>query len=131
MVPPRGRPRRGAWEGSRRARAIAAACLAVGAFALSAPPAAVAFPCADPAADHRSSQARPANVSPQECASPQPFRRTTSAREPKKGSISGLTVFVLAVAGALLIPIGRNGIPRSGDPYGHDRNLYPRKETIR
>ena len=35
--------------------------------------------------------------------------------------MSGLTVFVLALAGALLIPIGRNGIPRAVDPYGHDR----------
>jgi len=32
-----------------------------------------------------------------------------------------LTVFVLAVAGALLIPIGRSGLPRTGDPFGHDR----------
>jgi hypothetical protein len=35
--------------------------------------------------------------------------------------VKGLTVFVLALAGALLIPIGRNGIPRTMDPYGHDR----------
>jgi hypothetical protein len=41
----------------------------------------------------------------------------------KKGSMSGLTVFVLAVAAALLIPIGRNGLPRAVDPYGHDRSF--------
>jgi hypothetical protein len=37
--------------------------------------------------------------------------------------MSGLTVFVLAVAVALLIPIGRNGLPRAVDPYGHDRSF--------
>jgi hypothetical protein len=131
LVPSRVRLRRGAWEGSRRAKAMAAACLAVGALTLLAPPAAVAFPCGDPARDRGASQVRPANVSPHECGSPQTFRPSASEGERKKGSISGLTVFVLAVAGALLIPIGRNGIPRSGDPYGHDRNPYPRKETIR
>ncbi len=71
------------------------------------------------------------NVSPEECGVPETLRRPRPAREARKGNISGLTVFVLAVAGALLIPIGRNGIPRSADPFGHDRNLYSRKETIR
>lgn len=48
-------------------------------------------------------------------------RRRPQKRAHKKGSVSGLTVFILAIAGALLIPIGRNGIPRMVDPYGHDR----------
>ncbi|MBA2359971.1 MAG: hypothetical protein H0V79_03360 [Actinobacteria bacterium] len=43
--------------------------------------------------------------------------RDRGSRRQKKGSISGLTVFVLAVAGALLIPIGRSGLPRTGDPF--------------
>jgi hypothetical protein len=34
--------------------------------------------------------------------------------------MSGLTVFVLAVAAALLIPIGARGIPPSVDPYSDD-----------
>jgi hypothetical protein len=40
--------------------------------------------------------------------------------------MSALTVFVLALAGALLIPIGRNGLPHSGDVFGHDPT-YERK----
>jgi len=40
----------------------------------------------------------------------------------KRGSISSLTVLILAVGAVLLIPIGR-GIPHGGDPYGHDRFL--------
>ena len=85
------------------------------------PAPASAFPCGE--------AARPA-VPPRQLSSVQqvPSECTTSAeqRKPqkrahKKGSVSGLTVFVLAIAGALLIPIGRNGIPRMVDPYGHDR----------
>jgi hypothetical protein len=35
--------------------------------------------------------------------------------------MKGLTVFVLAVAAVLLIPIGARGIPSSIDPYSDDR----------
>jgi hypothetical protein len=53
------------------------------------------------------------------------MRQQASKR--KRGSMGGLTVFVIAVAAALLIPIGRNGIPRAGDPFGHDRS-FPGEE---
>lgn len=53
-----------------------------------------------------------------ECTTPG-NRPNHGKRARKTGSASGLTVFVLALAGALLIPIGR--VPRSLDPYGHDR----------
>jgi hypothetical protein len=56
---------------------------------------------------------------PNECTTSADRRKPRKTR--KKGSVKGLTVFVLALAGALLIPIGRNGIPRTMDPYGHDR----------
>jgi hypothetical protein len=38
--------------------------------------------------------------------------------------MSGLTVFVLAVAGALLIPIGARRIPSSIDPYENDDRTF-------
>jgi len=41
------RPRRGAWEGSRQAKAVAAACFAVLAFAFAQPQQAAAYPCGD------------------------------------------------------------------------------------
>jgi hypothetical protein len=44
-----------------------------------------------------------------------------SKRTKKRGSMSGLTVFVLAIAAVLLIPIGARGIPSSVDPYTDDR----------
>src|SRR5215210_97718 len=120
------RPRRGAWRGSRRAKVVAAACLAVGVLATAAPPAAVAFPCGDGAAP--SAQGRHlTSVASDECRSPENVRpRPAPARANKRGSISTLTVFVLAVGAALLIPIGRNGLPHSGDPFGHDPT-YERK----
>jgi hypothetical protein len=36
-------------------------------------------------------------------------------------------VFVLAIAAALLIPIGRNGLPKDADPFGHDRSYERRR----
>ena len=48
------------------------------------------------------------------------------ARANRRGSVSTLTVFVLAIAGALLIPIGRNGLPHGGDPFGHDPTHEPK-----
>jgi len=56
-----------------------------------------------------------------DCPVPETLRHPRRAREAKKASMSGLTVFVLAVAAALLIPIGRNGVPTSADPFRHDR----------
>ena len=114
------RPRRGAWEGSRQAKAVAAACFAVLAFALSQPQQAAAYPCGDGVASATPPRTLAA-VAADECRVPETLRRTKPpARTKKQGSISGLTVFVLAIAGALLIPIGRNGLPHGGDPFGHD-----------
>ena len=49
---------------------------------------------------------------------------TTPARPRarKRGSVSSLTVLIVAIGAVMLIPIGR-GIPHGGDPYGHDRFL--------
>src|SRR5215210_1129062 len=115
MMPPRARPRRGAWWGSRRARATAAACLAAVATALAVPGPAAAFRCDEPAA-----AAQPASgLTSQDCRVP-PDTTAGRPRPHKRGSVSSLTVLVLAIAAVLLIPIGR-GIPHGGDPYGHDR----------
>jgi hypothetical protein len=88
---------------------------------LSLPAPASAFPCGEaarPAVPPR--QLSSVQQVPSECTA-SADRRKRHGRTRKKGSVGGLTVFVLAVAGALLIPIGRNGIPRMVDPYGHDR----------
>ena len=121
------RPRRGAWAGSRQANAVAAACLAALAFALAQPQQAAAYPCGDgapPAVPPRTL----ASVSADECQVPETLRRTKPPvrRAKRRGSVGGLAVFVLAVAGALLIPIGRNGLPHGGDPYGHDPTYEPK-----
>lgn len=51
-------------------------------------------------------------------------RTTPPARVNKRGSVSGLTVFVLAVAAVLLIPIGARGrVPSSIDPYSDERSF--------
>jgi len=42
-------------------------------------------------------------------------------RANKRGSMSSLTVLVVAVATALLLPIGARRIPYSLDPYSQDR----------
>ena len=114
------RPRRGAWEGSRQAKAVAAACFAVLAFALAQPQQAAAYPCGDGVTSAIPPRTL-SSVSSDECRVPERLKRTKApARTNKRGSVSGLTVFVLAIAGALLIPIGRNGLPHGGDPFGHD-----------
>ena|SRR3712207_206282 len=121
---PSARPRRGAWRGSRQATAAAAAaCLATIAIALLAPGQARAYPCGAPTAATAPAKAVPVApaVSADDCPVPETLRHPRRERTSKKGSMSGLTVFVLAVAGALLIPIGRNGMPNLGDPFGHDR----------
>ena len=116
------RLRRGAWgEGSRAARALAAACLAAVAIALVLPQPAAAYPCGErrvPPTQSRELQS--ATVSLDECRAPEHGRKTQPARTRKRGSMSGLTVFILALGAALLIPIGRNGLPHGGDPFGHD-----------
>jgi hypothetical protein len=88
------------------------------------PSPAAAFPCGDRAAT--AAQGRHlTSVSADECRSPEKTRAKPPVRKSKKGSMSTLTVFVLAIAGALLIPIGRNGLPHSGDPFGHDPTHQP------
>jgi hypothetical protein len=115
------RPRRGAWgKGSRRARAAAAACLAALGLSVSLPQQAAAYPCADAPAS-AAPQRELYGISSDECAVPETLRRSTEPpRKKKRGSMRTLTVFVLAVAGVLLIPIGRNGLPQGGDPFGRD-----------
>jgi hypothetical protein len=54
----------------------------------------------------------------QECkAEAPPVRRV---RSQKRGSMSSLTVVVLAVAAVLLIPIGARGIPSAVDPFRYE-----------
>jgi hypothetical protein len=118
------RPRRGAWVGSRKAKAVAAACFAALAVALSLPQQAAAYPCGDSPTNARTPQL--AAVSPDECRVPEKLKRSKPAGAKKKGDVSGLTVFILAIAGALLIPIGRNGMPHGGDPFGHDPTYEPK-----
>ncbi len=119
-------PRRGAGrKGSRQAKAVAAACLAALAVASALPETAAAYPCGDTPPAARTTQI--AGIAPDECRVPEKLRRSKpAARKNKEGSMSALTVFVLAIAGALLIPIGRNGLPHGGDPFGHDPT-YERK----
>ena len=120
------RPRRGACEGSRQAKALAAACLAVLAFAFAEPQQAAAYPCGDGVTSATPPRTL-SSLSPDECRVPESLRRTEPpARVKKRGSVGGLTVFVLAIAGALLIPIGRNGLPHGGDPFGHDPTHEPK-----
>jgi hypothetical protein len=106
-------------------RAAAAACLAVLAIASALPETAGAYPCGDSPTNARLTQS--AQVPSDECRVPETLRRVKPAvKKNKEGSMSALTVFVLAIAGALLIPIGRNGLPHGGDPFGHDPT-YERK----
>jgi hypothetical protein len=128
--PLRARPRRGAWWGSRRRRAKlgAAACLVVIAVTLAAPGPASAYPCDDSATLPKApptelwSRTLYASPGPEGCRVPEEDDRG-AGRTRKRGSMSGLTVFVLAVGAMLLIPIGRRGIPQGADPYGHDQDF--------
>ena len=96
------------------------------AVALAQPQQAAAYPCGDGAPTAVPPRTL-ASVLPDECRVPETYRRTGgTARKKKTGSMRGLTVFVLAVAGALLIPIGRNGLPHGGDPFGHDPTHEPK-----
>jgi hypothetical protein len=123
-MPPRERPRRGACRGSRKARAGAAACLFVLVLTLGAPGPALAYRCEDPPPPV--SLPHPELPGPAQYAAPTSTEcrvpdRQPAKREKKRGSMSGLTVFVLAVAAVLLIPIGARGIPSSVDPYTDER----------
>ena len=111
-------PRRGVWGlGSRRAKAGAAACCAALGFALAVPQQAVAYRCSEgPASATPTSEL--SGLSPDECRVPGSLHRREAGRPQKRGNMTGLTVFVLAVAGALLIPIGRSGTVHTGDPFG-------------
>jgi hypothetical protein len=119
------RLRRGAWgEGSRAARALAAACLAAVAIALALPSIGSAYPCGErraPASQGRTLMSTAVSID--ECRAPEQPRKTGSARTRKRGDMTGLTVFVLAVGAALLIPIGRSGLRHGGDPFAHDSTL--------
>ena len=116
------RLRRGAWgEGSRAARALAAACLTAVAIALVLPQPAAAYPCGERRAHPAQGRSlMSAAVSIDECRAPEQARKTEPARTRKRGDMTGLTVFVLAIGAALLIPIGRSGLAHGGDPFGHD-----------
>jgi hypothetical protein len=117
------RPRQGGWRGSRWASGLAAACLAAAVASLALPGPARAYVCDD---------ARPAVLPPHpEFVAPSEYATANGVecrppdarpgeRTKKRGSMSGLTVFVLAVAAVLLIPIGARGIPPSIDPYSDD-----------
>jgi hypothetical protein len=102
--------------GSRlQARAGAAACLVFVLLALTAPGPAAAYRCED-------ARTRPrVALSTGACPVPPEER---PANETKRGNMSGLTVFVLAVAAVLLIPIGARGIPAAIDPYRRDRHYW-------
>jgi hypothetical protein len=115
-------PRRGAWGiGSRRAKAGAAACSAALGLALAVPQDAVAYPCGEgPRSAAPTGELR--GLSPGECGVPRSLHRREAGRPRKRGNLTGLTVFVLAVAGALLIPIGRSGTVHTGDPFGRARD---------
>jgi hypothetical protein len=119
------RLRRGAWgEGSRAARALAAACLAAVALALVLPATAAGYPCGErraPATAARTLMS--AAVSIDECRAPEQPRKAEPARTRKRGDMTGLTVFVLAIGAALLIPIGRSGLAHGSDPFDHDPTL--------
>jgi hypothetical protein len=65
----------------------------------------------------------PVSSSSTECRVPQDNDRVIG-RTKKRGSMSSLTVLVLAVAAVLLIPIGALRIPSNVDPYSGDRRDY-------
>jgi len=77
-----------------------------------------------PAAAYRCGSTQPpdgaqATAMFQDCRAEAPPARRPRAN--KRGSMSSLTVLVIAVAAALLLPIGARGIPYSLDPYSQDR----------
>jgi hypothetical protein len=108
-MPPRARPRRGAWWGSQQAKARAAACLAAVLLTFAAAGPAQAYRCEE--------AATPATMmSGEDCRVPSD-ETPASPRKAKRGTMGSVTVLVLAVAAVLLIPIGARGIPSSIDPY--------------
>ena len=122
-MPPRERPRRGAWRGSRWASAFGAACLLALVVTLTLPGPASAYLCDGP---RPATTPHPELISPSDYVAPNDTEcevpdKAAPKRTKKRGSMSGLTVFVLAIAAVLLIPIGARGIPSSVDPYADDR----------
>jgi hypothetical protein len=107
--------------GSRRAKAGAAACCGALGLALALPQQAVAYPCAEGLAS-TAPTSELSGLPPDECGVPRSLQRREAGRPRKRGNMTGLTVFVLAVAGALLIPIGRSGTLHAGDPFGRARD---------
>jgi hypothetical protein len=88
----------------------------------AAPAPAAAYPCAD--VQHPAAAAP--GLSSDDCRGA-PER---PARKPKRGSMSSVAVFVVAIAVVLLIPIGARGIPSSLDPYGRELPASERKRRI-
>jgi hypothetical protein len=108
-MPPRARPRRGAWWGSQQAKAFAAACLAAVLLTLAAAGPAAAYRCEEAATP-------PVMTSRDDCRVPRD-ETAGSPRKTKRGTMGSVTVLVLSVAAVLLIPIGARGLPSSIDPY--------------
>ena len=108
-MPPRARPRRGAWWGSQQAKAFAAACLAAVLLALAAAGPAAAYRCEEAATPL-------AMTSGEDCGVPRD-ESAGSPRKTRRGTMGSVTVLVLSVAAVLLIPIGARGLPSSIDPY--------------
>lgn len=117
-MPPRERPRRGARWGSRRARAGAAACLAAVLVVLAVPAPASAYRCGST----QPPDGAQVTAMFQDCRAETPPPRRP--RPNKRGSMSSLTVLVLAIVAALLLPIGARGIPINVDPYGRQDRPY-------
>ena len=115
-MPLRERPRRGAWRGSRRARAGAAACLVTVVVVLALPGPAAAYRCGSTQAPDGAQ----ATAMFQDCRAEAP----PDERPNRRGSVSSLTVVVLALAAALLLPIGARGIPYNLDPYSSQDRPY-------
>ena len=114
-MPWRERPRRGAWRGSRGATAGAAACLATVMLCLTFSGPAYAYRCGAAESPPDGAQA---TAMFQECKAEAPPARR--ARPQKRGSMSSLTVLVLAIAAVSLIPIGARGIPSAVDPFRYE-----------
>jgi hypothetical protein len=87
-----------------------------------APEPAAAYPCADV----QRPTASAAGLSSDDCGG----AAERPAHKPKRGSMSSVAVFVVAIAVVLLIPIGARGIPSSLDPYGRELPPSERKRRI-
>src|SRR5215216_7386130 len=110
-MPPRERPRRGAWRGSRPARAGASTCLAAVIVALAVPGPAAAYRCGST----QPPDGAQARAMFRDCRAEAPPERRPRAN--KRGSMSSLTVLVVAVAAALADRRARDAVqPRRLQP---------------